>query len=295
MKIKTNKLSSVKQYFNEELALLYPATEIDTFFKWSTEHLLDYKSADFVTRSEEALSESMLLKFIKIVKQLKEQKPIQYILGETYFYGLKFNVDADVLIPRPETEELVDWIKKDLVKNTIVREGFGLNILDIGTGSGCIAITLKSLFPQAHVCAVDTSRAALNKAQKNAELNKVNIEFVCADITHDYSSGLNYHIIVSNPPYVLKSESKQMNKNVLDFEPHLALFVPDNDPLLFYRAILKFAQRNLTDEGTVYFEINEQYGTEMIQLFEQFNYRQIELREDLNGKARMIKGIKKTI
>jgi release factor glutamine methyltransferase len=221
---------------------------------------------------------------MSITKRLLSHEPIQYILGETEFYGLKFRVNPAVLIPRPETEELVDWIIRD-------HKNSSLTIIDLGTGSGCIAVTLAKNLSQSTVYALDVSEQALEQAKANAQLNEVAVEFFQTDVLKqnwpDFPKKPN--LIVSNPPYVTQKEKKLMQANVLDYEPSLALFVSDDDPLLFYREIATQARNLLTDEGWLYFEINEVLGNQTVSLLETLGYRQIELRADINGKHRMLK------
>jgi len=221
---------------------------------------------------------------IDIVSMLKLQKPIQYILGEADFFGLNFTVTPDVLIPRQETEELVDWV----IKST---GNAPCSILDIGTGSGCIAVSLASKLGKSQVTAIDISPTALEIAQGNAQRNGVNVNFHLVDILNPNDSIPNkpFDIIVSNPPYVRESEKVQMKPNVLEHEPSTALFVSNNDPLLFYRIIALRASEILQPNGTIYCEINEAFGKELHQLFNHYQFKGIEVRKDLNGKDRMIK------
>jgi release factor glutamine methyltransferase len=211
--------------------------------------------------------------------------PIQYILGETEFYGLPFYVNESVLIPRPETEELVDWIQKENYKSA------ELNILDIGTGSGCIAIALRHEFPSSTVDAFDVSEKALETAKQNATHNKLEVNFKAVDILNAPAFNKKWDIIVSNPPYITENEKDTILSNVLDHEPHLALFVPDNDPLLFYREIAFFAQQYLTPAGKLYFEINRNAGNHTLELLTGMGYRDVELRKDISGNDRMVRAI----
>ena len=222
-----------------------------------------------------------------ILEQLKQEIPIQYLLGKTSFYGLDFEVNPAVLIPRPETEELVDWI---ISSNLKIEKFKDLKILDIGTGSGCIAISLAKNIPNAQVYAIDVSEKALATANKNAENNSVNVTFINQNILETEDLLQQFDIIVSNPPYVRNLEKEEIKKNVLDNEPHLALFVEDNDALIFYKKIAEMAQKNLSENGHLYFEINQYLGAEMIDLLEKMNFKNIELRKDIYGNDRMIKG-----
>lgn len=231
--------------------------------------------------------------FESILAQLKTGKPVQYILGHTEFYGLNFLVNASVLIPRPETEELVDWCLISMRK-TVQNFHPYLPVLDIGTGSGCIAISLKKNLPGAQVSAVDISPEALQTAKFNAEANDVEIGFIQADILNiELGSPLNttWSVIVSNPPYVTLQDKEKMHTNVTDFEPHTALFVPLNDPLQFYTAIANFAKNNLMANGLLFFEINESFGHETVKLLADKGFIDIELRKDMGEKFRMIKAV----
>lgn len=286
MKVADNSLKSIKKHFNDALKDLFPATEINTFFQWSAEHVLNLSRKELSALPDKSLTESELLKFFSIVKRLKTEEPIQYILGETEFYGLKFNVNPSVLIPRPETEELVDWIIKDNKQNT------ALKMLDIGTGSGCIPVALKKHLSHAEVFAADISPEALKIAEKNAEINQTVIHFIQLNILPLGAADRlpdDLDIIVSNPPYVRKSEAELMQKNVLAFEPHLALFVEDDDALLFYRQIANIAGEKLRNKGLLYFEINEAFGKDVCELLKHLGFINIELKKDLSGKDRMVK------
>jgi len=223
---------------------------------------------------------------IDIVSQLKLQKPIQYILGEADFFGLIFTVTPDVLIPRQETEELVDWIIKSTGHNP-------KSILDIGTGSGCIAISLAANLEKSQVTAIDISPSALDLAKNNAIRNSVFIDFHVTDILdlNNYIPNAPFDIIVSNPPYVRESEKNLMKANVLDYEPSTALFIDDNNPLIFYSIIAKRANELLKSGGMIYCEINEAFGKELYHLFDQNGFKEVEIRKDLNGKDRMLKAI----
>lgn len=215
--------------------------------------------------------------------------PIQYLLGKTSFYGLDFEVNENVLIPRPETEELVDWILESQKSKAESRK---LKILDIGTGSGCIAVSLAKNLSDAKVFAIDVSEKALATAKKNAEINAVEITFISQNILETQDLGQKFDIIVSNPPYVRHLEKEEIKKNVLDNEPHLALFVEDNDALIFYRKIAELAQKNLSSSGQLYFEINQYLGKEMIELLETMNFKNVELRKDIYGNDRMTRSTK---
>ena len=247
----------------------------------SIEHILGFNKSDCILNNDFILNNKQINFFKKIVIGLKNHIPIQYILGETYFYDLKIKVDKSTLIPRGETEELVKWVLEHKFSS----------VLDIGTGSGCIAISL-AYNSDAFISALDVSKDALNIAQSNADLHNVNIDFICDDI-FKYNPQMKYNIIVSNPPYVLNNEKIYMSKNVLDYEPHLALFVDDNKPLIYYSRIIHLANKFLTKSGYLFFEINECFAKEIINILKEFQFVNIELKKDINGKERMIKAIKK--
>jgi len=282
VKIPSNKVSDVISFFREELKDIYPKEEIEQFIFLAFAEYLNFSRTDLITKANSTMSESDLLKFNFCVKDLKQQRPIQYILGSTEFYECKIKVNEHVLIPRPETEELVEWIEKENNKEQI-------RILDIGTGSGCIAIALKNVYLNVEVFALDVSERALEVAKKNAELNQLEINFICADI-FKHSSTHSFDIIVSNPPYVRVSEKEKMSKNVLNYEPHLALFVNDDDALKFYKAIADFALKHLSPKGKLYFEINEALGNDVQNLLQEKGFKNVEVKKDLSKKERMVRG-----
>jgi release factor glutamine methyltransferase len=232
-----------------------------------------------------AFSETELKTWSSILEQLKKEIPIQYILGVTHFYGLEFEVNSAVLIPRPETEELVDWI---IQNSKLKAQNSKLKILDIGTGSGCIAIALAKNLPNAQVFALDVSEKALATAKKNAEKNQVQLTFIHQSILETVDLAQEFDIIVSNPPYVRELEKLEIKNNVLDNEPHLALFVEDNDALIFYRKIAQLAQKNLNPKGQLYFEINQYLGKETLNLLLEMGFKNSVLRQDIYGNDRMI-------
>ncbi|MBA4321448.1 MAG: peptide chain release factor N(5)-glutamine methyltransferase, partial [Odoribacter sp.] len=234
--------------------------------------------------SGQIVSSATVRRIVEICDELKTGKPIQYVLGETAFYNCIIKVNNTTLIPRPETEELVDLIRKE-------NSGFRGRIIDIGTGSGCIAIALKKTLEEAEVTGIDISAGAIELASLNAKLNNVAVSFIEADIFH-FDAGLisPAEIIVSNPPYISESEKQYMNTNVLDFEPHKALFVTDEDPLVFYRTIIYLSGRILRPGGKVYFEINENKGPEVCRLLESAGYSDVIIIDDINGKNRFVKG-----
>ena len=278
---------TIKHYrdqFIQELTPLFDAGEAESFFYLILEAKHQLKRIDIALQPELVFSFAELETWNSILEQLKKEIPIQYILGTTHFYGLEFVVNSAVLIPRPETEELVDWIiesQKLEVRNK------KLKILDIGTGSGCIAISLAKNLPNAKVFALDVSEKALATAKKNAELNQVQVQFICQSILETEDLGQQFDVIVSNPPYVRHLEKQEIKKNVLDNEPHLALFVADDNALIFYRKIAQLAMKNLNQQGQLYFEINQYFGQEMIDLLHEMNFQDTTLRKDIYGNDRM--------
>jgi release factor glutamine methyltransferase len=277
------KLETVKKEFVSKLAITYPNEEINSLFKILCLEYLDLCPSQLLLSKDDLISRVQLDWFSEVIVRLLNEEPIQYILSKTSFYGLDIKCNPSALIPRPETEELVDWILKS-EKNRI-------SILDIGTGSGCVSVSLAKNNKDYSVSALDVSKSALDLAEYNALSNKVNINFINADIL-EYNSDIKYDLIVSNPPYVRNLEKKKMQNNVLNFEPELALFVEDNDPLVFYRAILEFANFNLIEKGKIYFEINEYLFNGIKELLISFGYNKIELREDAFGKLRFARAVK---
>lgn len=281
----------IKQYrtqFIKELSPFYDAYEAESFFYLILEDKHQLRQIDLALNHELAFSESDFVLWDSLLAQLKKEVPIQYLLGKTNFYGLDFEVNENVLIPRPETEELVEWIIKENSKPGGSKK---IKILDIGTGSGCIAISLAKNLPNAQVYALDVSKKALETAKRNAVNNRVDVTFLLLNILEEEALKSDFDIIVSNPPYVRNLEKEEIKKNVLDYEPHLALFVEDNDALVFYRKIATLAQKNLLENGQLYFEINQYLGREMNDLLEQMDFKDIELRKDIYDNDRMMKGI----
>ena len=280
---------TIKHYrdqFIQELTPLYDAGEAESFFYLILEAKHQLKRIDIALQPELVLSVSELETWNSILDQLKREIPVQYLLGTTHFYGLEFEVNKNVLIPRPETEELVDWI---IQSQKVESRNQKIKILDIGTGSGCIAISLAKNLPNAEVFALDVSNKALATAQKNAELNQVQVQFICQSILETQDLGQQFDVIVSNPPYVRHLEKQEIKKNVLDNEPHLALFVADDDALIFYRKIAQLAQKNLSQTGHLYFEINQYLGQEMLSLLKEMDFKNSEQRQDIYGNDRMTK------
>lgn len=288
------KIKEYRSHFLKHLTPIYDAAEAESFFYLILEEKQKLKRIDLALNPDLVFLDEEIRFWDSILEQLKLEIPIQYLLGKTSFYGLDFEVNSDVLIPRQETEELVDWIfqsQKSKIKSQNIK------ILDIGTGSGCIAISLAKNIPNAQLFAIDVSYKALATAKKNALLNDVKVAFINQNILEVDSlsevEGLEpqFDIIVSNPPYVRNLEKAEIKKNVLDNEPHLALFVADTDALVFYKKIAQLAQKNLSKNGELYFEINQYLGKEMIDLLEKMNFEKIELRKDIYGNDRMIKAI----
>lgn len=280
------KIKQYKSFFQEQLAILYDEIEVESFFYIILENKNNLKRIDLALNIDLEFSELNLSVWNEILEKLKLEIPIQYILGTTSFYGLDFEVNENVLIPRPETEELVEWIIKE---NTNIESSKKLKILDIGTGSGCIAISLAKNIPNSEVFALDVSIKALAIAKKNAEINNVNITFVQKNILEGVNLKQKFDIIVSNPPYVRNLEKHEIGKNVLNSEPHLALFVDDNDALIFYKKIAELAKINLVENSQLYFEINQYLAKETIELLENLGFKNIELRQDIYGNDRMVK------
>jgi len=286
------KIKDYRAQFIQKLSPIYDSGEAESFFYLILEEKKQLKRIDLALNPDLTFSNDEIQLWNSILEQLKKEIPIQYLLGKTSFYGLDFEVNPAVLIPRPETEELVEWI---ISYNQIHKSTNPLRVLDVGTGSGCIAISLANNIPNAQVFAIDVSETALSTAKKNAEINEVNVTFIQKNILEVVSlsavEGLNhkFDIMVSNPPYVRELEKQEIKKNVLDNEPHLALFVEDNDALLFYKKIAELAQKSLSQNGKLFFEINQYLGKEMIDLLEKMNFKNIELRKDIYGNDRMIK------
>jgi len=280
-------LKELKTYFISSITHLYASEEVLSFFYLLAEKQLGLSRIAIALQPEKEISEVEKLEFDKAISRLGNFEPIQYILGDTEFFGLPFRVDNNVLIPRPETEELVDWIAD---KN----QNKEATILDIGTGSGCIAISLAKYLPKAKVYGLDISAEALLVAKQNAALNKVDVTFVNADVLNENAweltfEDMKFDTIVSNPPYVRIVEKKLMKPNVIIHEPDIALFVEDEDPLLFYRKIAQLSKLYLKPEGVLYFEINEYLSKEMKEMLIFEGFKDVEIRKDIFKKDRMIK------
>lgn len=274
--------SQIKKIFHQQLKEIYIENEIDSLFFIALEYVTSISKIEYILQKEEEISEEKLIELKFILEELTKNKPIQYITKNAYFYGLNFYVNEKVLIPRQETNELVDWVLMSVTHSKPIK------ILDIGTGSGCIAITLKKNLPLSEVFAIDISNEAIQVAQKNANDNEVEINFLQKNILEINDLKSNFDIIISNPPYVRELEKLEMASNVLDNEPHLALFVPDNNPLLFYEKITEIALKNLTEDGMLFFEINQYLSEETKKMIENKGFKNVTLRKDLQENYRMI-------
>ncbi len=282
----TNSSALVFRQYSEKLESVYGSQEARSIAFLLLENVFSLSRSEILSDKKIALTENVTI-LDSYVERLLNEEPIQYILGRTEFYGHQFEVNSSVLIPRQETEELVHLIISEHKKK------HPISILDIGTGSGCIAIALKKAFPEASVYAIDVSEKALATAKRNALLNKVEINFIENDILLTDAVIPETTIVVSNPPYVLHSEKKLMGNNVLEHEPHLALFADEDNPLVFYKVITEKAKRYLLPKGELYFEINEQFGKKTVELLVQSGFREVQLLKDLNEKDRIVKGVKK--
>lgn len=283
-------IKELKDHFYNELSDIYPSEEVQSFFSILSESILKYTRLESVTHAAEIISEKKQQEFENAIGRLKKYEPIQYITGRTEFYGLPFQLNKYTLIPRPETEELVAWIIEDYKTSTNENGTNGpLTILDVGSGSGCIAIALAKHLKHANVSAMDISQEALNLAKSNASLNGVAVDFIETDILITDDLAQKYDIIVSNPPYVRKLEKEMMQANVLLHEPEGALFVSNDDPLLFYKRIGLLAITHLNPGGRLYFEINEYLGEELSVMLSGLGFSEIQLRKDIFGKDRMMR------
>ncbi len=293
MFVQTNSIKAIRSYFKNKLAELFSDNEIKLIGNEVVCSRLKISKNDLIGLNDQLFSESDLLYFRSIVKRLLKNEPFQYIIGNTLFYGLEIKCDKRALIPRPETEELVDWIKESFTST------HPKVMADICTGSGCIALGLKSLYPESFVVAADYSVESLSLARENSRELKLELEVLHFDATseQDYvqllvSENVQYDCWVSNPPYIPNKESQIMTDNVLGFEPHMALFVPDNDPLIFYKVISKMANIYLKSKGLIFFEIHENFSKEVASVLEVNHFINIEVRKDLQGKSRMMKAEK---
>lgn len=297
-------LKNFRTYFTDTLQEIYLKTEIDTFFFLLIEEKLNLRRVDTVMQPDFLIADANLSELKIILKRLQKEEPIQYILGNTEFYGLPFKVNKNTLIPRPETEELVEWIirevtelqsnkvaKLDMDATSTMNEEKSISIIDIGTGTGCIPISLAKNLNNVKISAIDVSSEALIVAQQNATLNNVDISFLEMDILETKELPQKYNLIVSNPPYVRELEKVEISNNVLENEPHLALFVEDDNPLIFYSKIADLAKIHLKKEGLLFFEINQYLGKETVAMLKHKGFNSIKLKKDLFGNDRMVKVI----
>jgi release factor glutamine methyltransferase len=284
MKVRSNKIGDIRNHYRLKLLDNYEERDVDTLLFMLIEEFSGISKTRVISEPHLTITESELLNIHFAVKDLNNHKPIQYIIGKTEFYGFPIKVNSNVLIPRQETEELVELV----IRENQHRKN--LRILDIGTGSGCIAIAISKNLPTAEILAIDISQVAIQTAKSNAQLNEANINFCCLDFLNEsnWSKFEFLDIITSNPPYVRYSEKALMKKNVLNFEPEKALFVDDENPLIFYKAIAYFARHNLNKSGKIYCEINQYLGKEIVNLFDQEGFADVYLMKDLNGNDRII-------
>ena len=286
MFVSDNSIKALKKYFLSSLTDCFSEREIKTITKHVIVQRFNFDETQYLLSNELRLSESDLLYFRSIVKRLQKNEPLQYVLGNALFYGINLNIDSRALIPRPETEELVQWVEETL-------EPGSHNILDICSGSGCIALALKSVFNDSYVLGVDVSDVALNLANENAITNNLKVDFQYCDVLNESMARFaNFNVWISNPPYIPVKDKPQMNANVLNFEPHIALFVEDEDAILFYKKIGENAITYLPSEGFLFFEIHEEYHEAVLKLLEIQGFVNIQLRKDLQGKPRMVKAQK---
>lgn len=287
MFVQSNSVQAIKKYFKDRLADQFSDSEIKSIVKQSVMERLKITSTEFLLGDNLLLSESDLLFFRSIVKRLQNKEPFQYILGSCEFFGLKFKCDSRALIPRPETEELVSWIE------SIYDHKQELRIHDLCCGTGCIGLSLKSVFPNSHVLLSDFIDGALELARENADLLKLDVEIQKIDALKDnYKAEPSFDVWVSNPPYIPSGEKSTMKQNVVDFEPHTALFVTDEDALIFYERISKNAINSLKNKGRLFFEIHENLAEKSVEILKFNGFINIELRKDLQGKNRMLMGQK---
>jgi release factor glutamine methyltransferase len=277
-------LKEVYRKILEQAQTIYSLSEATTMTDWIFENVASIQRADVIKTPNLELSQSILAELDNRIHQLLLHKPIQYILGEAWFYDMKLKVNENVLIPRPETEELVGMIITNNQQNSDIK------ILDIGTGSGCIPITLKKHLPDAVITSIDFSEGAILVAKENASIQNTAIQFIHVDFLDEsgWTNFPKFDVIVSNPPYIPLNEKEKMDKNVTAYEPGMALFVPDNDPLLFYKKIAAFGKKHLNPEGKIYLEIHEDYAKETAAVFTALQYDHVLVKEDMFGKERMV-------
>ncbi|HYH16616.1 MAG TPA: peptide chain release factor N(5)-glutamine methyltransferase [Flavisolibacter sp.] len=298
------KTGAAEQWLRQQLRTVYDESEANNIAAMVMEHITQANRVERLKSENELLNGQLVQHLSEIEQRLLKHEPVQYVLGEAWFYHLKLFVDKHVLIPRPETEELVHWIITDIKAKglNVFERGPAeadvttqLKILDIGTGSGCIALALKNTMPKAEVWGCDVSEEALNVARRNGSELDIRVDFQGVDILDEAQHRLlpTVDVIVSNPPYIPLKDKDTMHPNVLEHEPHLALFVPDNDALKFYKAIAQFAKKRLYDNACIYFEIHEDLGAAVVSLFESEGYV-TELRKDMQGKHRMVKATRQS-
>jgi release factor glutamine methyltransferase len=294
------KIGEAVTYMTDALKEMYDEDESKTIAQMILEDCTGQTRSFLLLNKAEALSANEEERLKERLNRLQHHEPVQYVLNKSWFYGMELYIDKNVLIPRPETEELVDWILKDIKLSGLAVFERGsmqadvtntLKILDIGTGSGCIALALKKAMPKAEVWGCDISEEALNIARRNGSSLDIRVDFQGIDFLDEAQQRFlpTVDIIVSNPPYVPLKDKESMRPNVLQYEPHTALFVPDNDPLLFYKAIAQFAEKRLHDKGAIYLEIHEELGGAVAAIFKPNKYQQVEVRKDMQGKERMVK------
>ncbi len=284
----SNTLVLVRKHIQQMLLKNFPdLQERNVLTSMILQRITGLSKTEIAIHPDFRVNESDIVWLKNALEDLNDHKPIQYVVGYEEFYGLKFNVDKHVLIPRPETEELVKWVLDD---HAISKAP--LSVIDFGTGSGCIAVSLKHQRPDWSVSSLDKSVEALKVAQSNALQNGVEVDFMENDLLYFKPMSRKFDLVVSNPPYIRNSEKRLMQKNVLEFEPEMALFVEDDDPLVFYRAIAEISKTLLNVNGCIYFEINEAFGNETVQILKDYGYKDVELRVDLFGKPRMVKARK---
>jgi release factor glutamine methyltransferase len=297
------KLWEAEEYVNQELNEIYGLEEAANIRDLVIEHATGLSKTKKVFTRQEDLSKEAIEQMMKALERLKRHEPIQYVMNKCWFYGLELYVDSNVLIPRPETEELVKWIVDDVRasgKNVFVRrpaeadETTKLKILDVGSGSGCIALALKNTMPKAEVWGCDVSDESLNVARRNGSQLDIRVDFQAVDFLDERQQILlpTVDIVVSNPPYVPLKDKDQMHPNVVEHEPQTALFVTDNEPLIFYRALAQFGTKRLYENGSIYMETHEDHGKDVVKLFENAGYTRVELRKDMQGKDRMVRAMK---
>lgn len=281
--IPSKRVISMVYHMRQELSGHYSIPELEAIIHRTFQELMSYSRIDVMMRSEEELMPDVLDRFGEVIDRLLDYEPLQYIFGHSDFYGLDLRLTPNVLIPRPETEELVHWLMQEQVDRRNMR------VLDIGTGSGCIALAIKSHFPDSDVTGIDVSSEALQVARENAAQNNLSVDFKMSNILNAPSNLGSFDMIVSNPPYVTREQMRYMQSNVLHHEPHLALFVEDNDALKFYKAIGHFSRKHLNPDGVLYLEVNEDFAADTADLLKTFNFTNTSIKKDLNGKFRMVK------